>query len=215
MECGKLYKWKSVKAREIPLPQIAHEILECGSDKIFRYYPNGIDHSKEFKKDSADFDVIIGSKNKKSTAQSVLKHLNLDNQKIDLETVIDKIELRKPSDWFIEEGILPRKWSWTSQDNWTESLNIAEIANTIIKYKTDKVYRLRDYHNIEEFEVIVGVDSLDDAVELAVGFDVCEMEESFRSGESDYHHGYTIDEIIEDELDRLYIENEQLISLWE
>ncbi|HEC40315.1 hypothetical protein LCGC14_0744660 [marine sediment metagenome] len=50
------------------------------------------------------------------------------------KAVIDKIEVDGPSEGFINEGSLPRLWDWTLVDDWTEDLEIAEIAVAIIKY---------------------------------------------------------------------------------
>jgi len=77
MECGKLYKWTGMFARDIPLPQIAREILACNSDKIYkfwklrpRYYWDDSIKSRVYE---SEFDVIIGCKDREEAINVVAR----------------------------------------------------------------------------------------------------------------------------------------------
>jgi len=208
MECGKLYKWTEMKTRDIPLPQIAREILECGSEKIYKYYklrPHIYwDDKKEIIVHEEYFDIIIGCKEKNDAINIVMAETgkSYDDIADDVELEyrgLDSIELK-----------YPRLFSWSKLPTPSSGKRLATIAKSIIMHNTSDIYRVKTGEN--DFEIVVGARSHAEALNAAVSWGALPFEE---------------DEPIERQLDgpladekleavsEIYEKKKGLVSLWE
>lgn len=147
MVCGKIYEWTNKQTRNIPLPEIAKELLRCKSDKIFRFFYTG---------ERNDFNIIIGCDTKEDAVKLVVKNLN-----IELEEAKENIDLW-PLGWEVHS---PFDWSHIEPDR----VSLLRMTKDIMKYQTDKIYRIQK-ENSDEFEVVVGAKTMEEAVEAATEF---------------------------------------------
>jgi len=158
MDCGRFYEWTNKQTRNIPLPEIAKELLRCKSDKIFKFYYTGEENV---------FNIIIGCDTKEDAVNFVVRNLT-----IELEEAKEKIELWRP-EWEIHS---PFPWSKIKpHEVW-----FPQIAKDIIKYQTDKIYRIKNETSSDEFQIIVGAKSLEEAVETATDFEYWMNEDYYK-----------------------------------
>lgn len=202
MECGKLYKWTGMLTRDIPLPQIAREILTCKSDKIYKYWKlrplSYWDDSRKRRVHRSEFDVVIGCKNREEAINAVAR----ETKKSKKEIANDIEEKTTPADFHH-----PIKTTWTKLP--PQVVGIYTPAKVIIASGISDIYKVDRGKN--EFDVIVGAKSHEEAVNTATMFGPLPFEE---------------DEPIEDQLngplgcEKLEIvnifleENKSRVSLW-
>lgn len=154
MTCGKIYKWTSEKSRDIPLPEIAQEILRCNCALIFKFFSTG---------ELNVYDVIIGCKTKEDAVNLVLKE-----KRIDIKEASEKIKLWKAGEWFTERKDQTFLWDWSEKT--PDQLSLPNIASSIITHQTDKIFRVESIAGDNEYEIVSGAKSKEDAIDVALGF---------------------------------------------
>lgn len=202
MNCGKLYKWTGTFTRDIPLPQIAREILACKSDKIYKYYklrPRIYwDDSRKSTVHKVEFDVVIGCKDMEEAINIVARETKKDKKDIanDIELKMSFTNFRHP--------ILT---TWTKFPS--QIVDIYTPAKAILRSGTSDIYKVDRGKN--EFDVVVGAKSHKEAVNTVTSFGPLPFEEDESiDAQLDGPLGREKLEIVE----IIHKENKSRVSLW-
>ena len=157
-------------AQEIPLPQIARDILMCKRPSIHKYIKMRpkvyYDDSRKEEVYEEEFDLMTGCKDLKEATNLVAQYYKKDINDISSDDVT--FDFPQAVDYHA-----PRMFKWSKLP--PQFLHLGTIAQVILSTNTSNIYKIKQKNN--EFDIVVGARSREEAVNAVTSFEPLPFED--------------------------------------